>query len=87
MTRCLARELGGHGITVNAIAPGLTMSEAIADDPAWSGAAAQPTVKSRALQRDQSPDDLTGALVFLASGESGFMTGQTMVVDGGAVMR
>jgi NAD(P)-dependent dehydrogenase (short-subunit alcohol dehydrogenase family) len=87
MTRCLARELGSHGITVNAIAPGLTMSEAIADDPAWSGAAAQPTVKSRALQRDQLPTDLTGALVFLASGDSAFMTGQTMVVDGGAVMR
>jgi NAD(P)-dependent dehydrogenase (short-subunit alcohol dehydrogenase family) len=87
MTRCLARELGSHGITVNAIAPGLTMSEAIANDPAWSGDAAQPTVKSRALQRDQMPGDLTGALVYLASAESGFMTGQTMVVDGGAVMR
>jgi NAD(P)-dependent dehydrogenase (short-subunit alcohol dehydrogenase family) len=87
MTRCLARELGGHGITVNAIAPGLTMSEAIADDPAWSGDAAQPTVKSRALQRDQLPEDLTGALVYLASADSAFMTGQTMVVDGGAVMR
>lgn len=87
MTRCLARELGGHGINVNAIAPGLTMSEAIADDPAWSGKAAQPTVMSRALQRDQVPADLTGAVVFLASAESGFMTGQTMVVDGGAVMR
>lgn len=87
MTRCLARELGGHGITVNAIAPGLTMSEAIADDPAWSGEAAQPTVKSRALQRDQTPEDLVGALVYLASADSRFMTGQTMVVDGGAVMR
>ncbi len=87
MTRCLARELGPHNVVVNAIAPGLTMSEAIADNPAWSGKAAQPTVMSRALQRDQAPDDLTGALVFLASDESAFMTGQTMVVDGGAVMR
>jgi NAD(P)-dependent dehydrogenase (short-subunit alcohol dehydrogenase family) len=87
MTRALARELGEHNITVNAIAPGLTMSEAIAENPMWSGAASQPTVKSRALQRDQKPEDLTGALVFLAGDECGFMTGQCMVVDGGSVMR
>lgn len=87
MTRALARELGPHNVLVNAIAPGLTMSEAIAENPAWSGAAAQPTVKSRALQRDQTPSDLTGALVFLASDECAFMTGQCMVVDGGSVMR
>lgn len=87
MTRSLARELGAHNVIVNAIAPGLTMSEAIAANPMWSGAASQPTVKSRALQRDQKPEDLTGALVFLASDECGFMTGQCMVVDGGAVMR
>ncbi len=87
MTRSLARELGGHNVIVNAIAPGLTMSEAIADNPMWSGAASQPTVKTRALQRDQKPEDLTGALVFLASDECGFMTGQCMVVDGGSVMR
>jgi NAD(P)-dependent dehydrogenase (short-subunit alcohol dehydrogenase family) len=87
MTRSLARELGAHDVLVNAIAPGLTMSEAIAENPMWSGAASQPTVKSRALQRDQKPEDLTGALVFLASDECGFMTGQCMVVDGGSVMR
>jgi NAD(P)-dependent dehydrogenase (short-subunit alcohol dehydrogenase family) len=87
MTRALARELGPHEVLVNAIAPGLTMSEAIAENPMWSGAASQPTVKSRALQRDQRPEDLTGALVFLASDECGFMTGQCMVVDGGSVMR
>jgi NAD(P)-dependent dehydrogenase (short-subunit alcohol dehydrogenase family) len=87
MTRALARELGEHNVTVNAIAPGLTMSEAIAENPMWSGAASQPTVKSRALQRDQKPEDLTGALVFLAGDECGFMTGQCMVVDGGSVMR
>ncbi|MEY3552979.1 MAG: hypothetical protein RL735_1327 [Pseudomonadota bacterium] len=87
MTRALARELGPHQVTVNAIAPGLTMSEMVAANPLWSGEAAQPTVKTRALQRDQMPEDLTGTLVFLASDECGFMTGQCMVVDGGAVMR
>jgi NAD(P)-dependent dehydrogenase (short-subunit alcohol dehydrogenase family) len=87
MTRSLARELGTHNVLVNAIAPGLTMSEAIAENPMWSGAASLPTIKSRALQRDQTPADLDGALVFLASDECGFMTGQCMVVDGGSVMR
>ena len=87
MTRTLARELGPHGVCVNAIAPGLTMSEAIAGDPAWSGKAAEPTVASRAFRRAEMPDDLVGALLFLASGDSDFVTGQTLVVDGGAVMR
>jgi NAD(P)-dependent dehydrogenase (short-subunit alcohol dehydrogenase family) len=87
MTRSLARELGSHNVIVNAIAPGLTMSEAIAENPMWSGKASQPTVMSRALQREQEPKDLLGALVFLASDDCGFMTGQCMVVDGGAVMR
>ena len=87
MTRSLARELGQHNVIVNAIAPGLTMSEAIAENPIWSGKASQPTVMSRALQRDQEPQDLLGALIFLASDDCGFMTGQCMVVDGGAVMR
>ncbi len=87
MTRSLARELGQHNVILNAIAPGLTMSEAIAENPMWSGKASQPTVMSRALQRDQEPQDLLGALIFLASDDCGFMTGQCMVVDGGAVMR
>lgn len=87
MTRCLARELGPHNICVNAIAPGLTMSEAIANNPEWSGNASAATVASRAIKRDQMPDDLCGTLLFLASDESGFLTGQTISVDGGSVMR
>ena len=87
MTRALARELGPHNICVNAIAPGLTMSEAIAANPAWKGPAAQATVQSRALRREQVPEDIVGTLVFLAGDDSAFMTGQCLVVDGGAVMR
>jgi NAD(P)-dependent dehydrogenase (short-subunit alcohol dehydrogenase family) len=87
MTRCLARELGPHNICVNAIAPGLTMSEAVAGNPEWGGAAGQATVASRALKREQVPADLVGTLLYLASDASDFVTGQTIVVDGGSVMR
>jgi NAD(P)-dependent dehydrogenase (short-subunit alcohol dehydrogenase family) len=87
MTRCLARELGPHNICVNAIAPGLTMSEAVAVNPEWTGAASAGTVASRAIQREQVPADLTGTLLYLCSNDSNFVTGQTIVVDGGAVMR
>jgi NAD(P)-dependent dehydrogenase (short-subunit alcohol dehydrogenase family) len=87
MTRSMARELGPYNITVNAIAPGLTMSEGVLANPGWLGAAAEATKNSRAIRREQVPTDLTGTLIFLASEDSGFMTGQTLVVDGGAVMR
>jgi NAD(P)-dependent dehydrogenase (short-subunit alcohol dehydrogenase family) len=87
MTRCLARELGPHNICVNAIAPGLTMSEAIAVSSEWTGSAGAGTVASRAIQREQIPDDLVGTLVYLASEDSNFVTGQTIAVDGGSIMR
>ena len=87
MTRCLARELGAHDICVNAIAPGLTMSEAVVDNPEWGGAAGDATVASRALKRAQVPADIVGTLIYLASDGSDFVTGQTIVVDGGSVMR
>jgi NAD(P)-dependent dehydrogenase (short-subunit alcohol dehydrogenase family) len=87
MTRCLARELGAHDICVNAIAPGLTMSEAVVDNPEWGGAAGDATVASRALKRAQQPADVVGTLLYLASDASDFVTGQTIVVDGGSVMR
>lgn len=87
MTRCLARELGPHNICVNAIAPGLTMSDSVLGNPTWSGEGAQATVASRAIRRDQVPADLIGALLFFSSDESNFVTGQTLVVDGGAVMK
>lgn len=86
MTRCLARELGPTGICVNTIAPGLTMSENVVANPTWHGRGGQATVASRALQREQIPSDIAGALLFLCSSDSDFVTGQTLVVDGGAVM-
>jgi NAD(P)-dependent dehydrogenase (short-subunit alcohol dehydrogenase family) len=87
MTRSLARELGPHNICVNAIAPGLTMSEAVVTNPDWNGVANAGTVATRALKRDQVPADITGTSVYLASEDSAFVTGQTISVDGGSVMR
>ncbi len=84
MTRAMAREVGGDGINVNAIAPGLTASEALQDNPHFTKEMAQATINSRCFKRAEEPEDLIGAVVFLASEESNFMTGQTIVVDGGA---
>jgi 3-oxoacyl-[acyl-carrier protein] reductase len=83
-TRTLAREVGPGGIRVNAIAPGSTLSE---DNPSDEIVRMrQATVASRALPRVQLPSDLVGAVVFFASPDSDFVTGQTLVVDGGATM-
>ena len=86
MTRCLARELGGHKINVNAIAPGLTMSDGVLGQPDYTQEYIVNNMNGRALKRKQVPDDLVGAMVFLCSSDSDFMTGQTMAVDGGNVM-
>jgi NAD(P)-dependent dehydrogenase (short-subunit alcohol dehydrogenase family) len=85
MTRALARELGKDGVTVNALAPGFTLSEGIQASPAHlkHGAAIPAT---RAIARDETPQDLVGAVSFLASDDAAFMTGQTLVVDGGSAM-
>jgi NAD(P)-dependent dehydrogenase (short-subunit alcohol dehydrogenase family) len=87
MTRSLARELGPHNICVNAIAPGLTMSEAVAVNPEWTGKASVAGIAARAIQREQVPADLLSTLLYLCSDESNFVTGQTISVDGGALMR
>jgi len=83
-TRTLAREVGSFGINVNAIAPGSTLSEA--DPTPEILAQRQRRVEDRAIPRVQLPADLVGTVVFLASPASDFITGQTLVVDGGAVM-
>jgi NAD(P)-dependent dehydrogenase (short-subunit alcohol dehydrogenase family) len=86
MTRALSRELGEHGIRVNTLAPGFTMSETVvAENPGHVETARARAVASRALKRDETPQDLLGALIFLASADSDFVTGQTIAVDGGNV--
>jgi NAD(P)-dependent dehydrogenase (short-subunit alcohol dehydrogenase family) len=83
-TRALSRELGEHGIRVNTLSPGFTLSDTVvAENPGHVATARERIIASRALKRDEYPEDLLGALVFLASAESDFMTGQTMLVDGG----
>lgn len=85
-TRALAREIGPHNISVNVIAPGLTLSETqIATSD--KGYLNDQYNQGRAFARAQIPDDLVGAVMFLLSDASDFITGQTLVVDGGRVMR
>ncbi|HWM44230.1 MAG TPA: glucose 1-dehydrogenase [Burkholderiales bacterium] len=85
MTRGLARELGKDGITVNSLAPGFTLSENVAKDAAHVQQGER-TRLTRAIQRDETPEDLVGAVSFLASADAAFITGQTLVVDGGSAM-
>lgn len=88
MTKSLARELGVDAITVNAIAPGFTLSSGVIDAETESANAQRERARAaRAIKRDQMPEDLIGATCFLAGSEAGFITGQTLVVDGGSVMR
>jgi NAD(P)-dependent dehydrogenase (short-subunit alcohol dehydrogenase family) len=85
MTRALARELGPHGIAVNAVAPGLIMSDTVLANPDIAAHQAEAVLQSRAFKRHGRPEDVVGTVVFLASPDSAFMTGQTLIVDGGSV--
>lgn len=85
MTRSIAREVGDTGIRCNCLAPGLTMSTNVQANAAWADDIVRNNIASRCLKREAVPEDLIGALLFLASADSDFMSGQTVVVDGGSV--
>jgi NAD(P)-dependent dehydrogenase (short-subunit alcohol dehydrogenase family) len=85
MTKSLSREVGAHGVCVNTLAPGLTLSSSVMDNIENHEMFKARVESSRAIPRQAYPDDLVGALIFLASDESNFMTGQTIAVDGGSI--
>ncbi len=85
MTRALSRELGSRGICVNSLSPGLTLSSSIVENDEHIAQTRDRVLAARAIPRDAHPADLLGALVFLASSDSDFITGQTIAVDGGTV--
>ncbi len=82
-TRALARELGKDNVLVNCVAPGFTMSDGVKDHPEVIEKLRDASVASRTIQRDQVPEDVVGATVYLAGPYSDFVTGQTIVIDGG----
>jgi len=84
-TRALSRELGQYGIAVNSLSPGYILSDTGLQNTQHVEDERVPVRNARAFKRDAYPEDLLGALVFLASSDSDFVTGQSLVVDGGAV--
>jgi NAD(P)-dependent dehydrogenase (short-subunit alcohol dehydrogenase family) len=82
-TRALAKELGDAEILVNCVAPGFTMSAGVQEHPEVIEALRDVSVSARTLKRDQQPEDIVGAVVFLCGPGASFVTGQTMVIDGG----
>jgi NAD(P)-dependent dehydrogenase (short-subunit alcohol dehydrogenase family) len=82
LTRSLARELGKDEILVNCVAPGFTMSEGVREHPEVIEALRDVSLSARTLQRDQVPEDIVGAVVFLCGPGAAFVTGQTIVIDG-----
>ncbi len=84
-TRALSRELGPYNIAVNSLSPGYILSDTGLENTRHVEEEREPVRNSRAFKRDAYPEDLTGTLIFLASSDSDFITGQSIVVDGGAV--
>ena len=82
-TRALAKELGKDGVRVNCVAPGFTMSEGVKQNPEVIEKLRDVSVAARTIQRDQEPEDVVGAVVYLAGPSASFVTGQTIVIDGG----
>ena len=85
MTRSLARELGPFNINVNNVAPGYTLSEAVLQSKEMQGVRAS-VMRSCCIQREQNPEDVSGAVLFLCGPESACITGQSIVVNCGAIM-
>ena len=83
LTRALAKELGKDGIHVNCVAPGFTMSDGVKANPEVVEKLRDVSVSARTIQRHQVPEDVAGAVVFLCTAAADFITGQTMVIDGG----
>jgi 3-oxoacyl-[acyl-carrier protein] reductase len=85
MTRSLARELGPFNINVNNVAPGYTLSEAVLNSELMQGVRAS-VMATCCIKRDQQPEDVVGAVLFLCGSESACVTGQSIVVNCGAIM-
>ena len=86
LTRSLAREVGDAGICVNTIAPGYTETEYLRENPQDPIEVTKRIIATRCIKRPETPEDLSGTIVFLASDDSDFITGQTIIVDGGSAM-
>ncbi|MCZ6838340.1 MAG: SDR family oxidoreductase, partial [Alphaproteobacteria bacterium] len=82
MSRAMAREVGSDGITVNTVLPGMIETEM--ENVGRTDEGRQHVIGAQSLKRQQTPEDMVGTLLFLASPASGFMTGQSLCVDGGA---
>jgi NAD(P)-dependent dehydrogenase (short-subunit alcohol dehydrogenase family) len=83
LSRALATELGAHNITVNVVAPGLTRTATM--EASTADAVFQMTANMQVIKRTQEPEDLVGMVSFLVSDDAAFMTGQTLMVDGGLI--
>jgi NAD(P)-dependent dehydrogenase (short-subunit alcohol dehydrogenase family) len=84
LTRALASELGRYNVLVNSVAPGFTVSDGVQQNPTLIAGVKEPSLRGRVLARDMTPADLVGAVAFFAGPDAAFVTGQTLVVDGGA---
>jgi NAD(P)-dependent dehydrogenase (short-subunit alcohol dehydrogenase family) len=82
-TRALAKELGKDNVRVNCVAPGFTMTDGVEAHPEVIEKLRDVSVAARTIQRDQLPEDVVGAVVYLCGPGSDFVTGQTIVIDGG----
>ncbi len=86
LTRSLAREVGDAGICVNTIAPGYTETEYLKEHPQDPAEVTKVIIATRCIKRPETPEDLTGTIIFLSSDDSDFITGQTIIVDGGSAL-